>query len=331
MKSITLLDIGMAEDGHRASYVSFLSSLFPLERMGFCRRAVFSRRPVLVPMIEESFFIYIATAVIRSLMGRSTVGFLFRPLPALHRKGVRLKAKYLLLRLLRKLPHVTTLTILPFELEPRFAEIAGDWIHDPQLWDLDEQKGQSAPPSTNGLLDQLHASSGGKPICMAIGRQDKSKGFDWFCSLFAEDRRLRESMLFAFGGKVSQDMAAPLESFTQSGGFACNRFVSDDELMQLYAGADLVWCAYDANYDQASGIFGRAVQLGIPVVARKGSLIHRQCLREGIPCVAIGSGHDWESLSQIPPREPLAVAQARTRRMRDESLQTLHKALGLRP
>ena len=42
---------------------------------------------------------------------------------------------------------------------------------------------------------------------MAIGRQDRSKGFDWFCRLFAENHRLRESMLFAFGGKVSQDLA----------------------------------------------------------------------------------------------------------------------------
>lgn len=330
-KSITLLDIGMVEDGHRASYVSFLSSLFPLERMGFCRRAVFSRRPVLVPMVEESFLIYAATAVIRSLMGRSTAGLLFRPLPALYGNGVRLKAKYLVLALLRRFPRVTTLTILPFEVEPRFAEIADDWIHDPQLWDLEEQKRQSAPPSTPGLLNQLHASAGGRPVCMAIGRQDRSKGFDWFCRLFAENLRLRESMLFAFGGKVSQDLAGSLESFTRSGGFGCNRFVSDDELMQLYAGADLVWCAYDASYDQASGIFGRAVQLGIPVVVRKGALIHRQCLREGIPCVAIGTAdHDWESLSHIPPREPRAVVLARTRRMRDESLQTLHKALDLR-
>ena len=81
--------------------------------MGFCRRAVFSRRPVLVPMVEESFFIYAATAVIRSLMGRSTAGLLFRPLPALYGKGVRLKAKYLLLALLRRFPRITTLTILP--------------------------------------------------------------------------------------------------------------------------------------------------------------------------------------------------------------------------
>jgi hypothetical protein len=329
MKNITLLDIGMSDDGHRASYIAFLSGLFTLERMGFSLRAVFSRDPVLVPMIEESFPIYAFTAVVRSLMGRRTAGFLFRPKPALEGRGLRLRAKYVLLRLLRMLPRVSTLTILPFSLEPRFAEIADSWIHDPQLWDLEITPALREADASEPLVAELRAASAGRKVCTALGRQDRNKGFDWFAGLYAENQKLQNTMLFVSGGEVSGDLQSQLANFVEAGGFACNRFVTESELLNLYASSDLIWCSYDAGYDQASGILGRAAQLGIPVAVRRGSLSQRMCEKEKINHVAIAESDDGSTLISPPPRESAMTAAARTRRMRADSLRSLYAALDL--
>jgi hypothetical protein len=328
MKSITLLDIGMANDGHRSAYVDFLSRLFNVERMGFCRKAIFSPAPVLVPMIEESLATYALTAAIRSMMGRRTTGFLFRPRPAVEGTTLRLRIKRLVLKLLRRLPQVHTLTILPFSVEPRFSEIANGWIHDPQLWDLDVE--QAIAGDVQGeLATEVRALAAGRQICLALGRQDADKGFDWFADLYAGNPELRGTMLFTFGGKVSADLGGQLAAFVAAGGHACNRFVTDEELLMLYASAHLVWCAYASGYDQASGIFGRAVQLGIPVAVRRGSLIHRMCEIEEINHVAIDETSDGTSLAFPSAREPIEIARGRTRRMRSESMHRLYSALGI--
>jgi hypothetical protein len=47
--------------------------------------------------------------------------------------------------------------------------------------------------------------------------------------------------------------------------FASNRSVTDAELLGAYAASDAVWCLYPPFGDHASGVLGRAAQLGIPV------------------------------------------------------------------
>lgn len=328
---IILLDVKMDNDGHRIAYVNFLSRLFDLERTGSCRRAIFSRLPVLVPMVEQSFGAYVLVALVRFFLGRRTVGFLFRPRPVIDGRALRLHFKYMALRLLKLLPKVQTLTILPFSVEPRLSEISDGWIFDPQLWDLEERQILSAVKIQGELGEQVVSAASGRIVCVALGRQDEAKGFDWFTSLYVDNRVLRGLMLFAFGGKVSDDLTASLSSFSAFGGFVCNRLISDEELLQLYACADLVWCAYSKNYDQASGILGRAVQLGIPVVVRRGSLIHKMCELEGIIHIPIGGEADrLDSLSELPGRESPAISFARTLRMRMASLDRLNMALGFR-
>lgn len=49
----------------------------------------------------------------------------------------------------------------------------------------------------------------------------------------------------------------------------------DEEILSLYKVADLVWCSDAPDDDQASGVFGRAIQTGVEPVFRKGSLPDR--------------------------------------------------------
>lgn len=326
--AVTIVNLGATRDGHRGSYIDTLCALFACDVRGFGLRGMLARPPVLVPMVEESFARYVALCLIRAVLGRRTVGLLFRPRPAVDGMTVRLRAKRLALRLLRRLAGVRTLTILPFAVEPRFAQIANGWIHDLQLWDLCLPGTAASLPAPGALAAAIRAVAAGRGVCCAIGRQDRAKGFDTFARAWLESPALRQSVLFAYGGKVAADCAAEAERFAAAQGFSANRLVSDQELLDLYACADIVWGVYDPAYDQASGIVGRAMQLGIPVAVRAGSLVERLCLTEDHPCLSLEDPVGLD-LSALPTRLNPAVARQRAERHARESIATLREALGL--
>ena len=327
--AITILDIGDGNEGHRAEYVALLGDLFAIRRTHFNWQVLGDPNPVLAPAIEDGLGIYALVGLLRSLIGRRTVGFLFRPGPAISSKTLRHRGKRLVLRLMRLLPRVQTLTILPFAVEPRFVEIADGWIYDPQLWDLHWPAAMSGVPVGGALADAIRLTAGDRAICAAVGRQDIAKGFDQFAALYSAAEPLRDAMLFAYGGKVAAPCETMAAEFEAAGGYGVNRFINDAELRDFYACADLVWCAYAADYDQASGILGRAMQLGIPVVVRNGSLIHRLCQIEGLPFVPFDQSTAWQSIAAPPPREALDVAATRALRHGRESIARLCEALGL--
>lgn len=326
------VDIGNGIDGHRGHYGALLPPLIHARRAHLDRRTVMAREPILISMVEESFFRYVLTCLLRSGMGRVTAGLLFRPLPPLREKGFRLAVKRWCLMLLRALPRVRTMTILPFSLEPDFDRIAASWIHDPQFWDLHLPgcPGQEAPAHAEGMLAaQIRAAAAGRKICCAMGRQDSDKGFDQFARLWLDNPALRQDMLFVFGGKVTPSLSALAQDFADAGGLAFNRFITDEELFDLYAAADVVWACYAPRYDQASGIFGRAMQMGLPVFVRSQSLIHRSCINLGVPHRAIDEGTTASDLGTLPPREAPDHAARRGQAMARESMGRLRAALGL--
>ncbi|EDX80022.1 hypothetical protein BBAL3_1179 [Brevundimonas sp. BAL3] len=85
-------------------------------------------------------------------------------------------------------------------------------------------------------------------------------------------------------------MAALAADFVGAGGVVVNQFISDEELSSLYGTATVVWGVYAPHYDQASGIFGRAVQYGKPILLRRGSSIARHAEVLGARAVAIDYG-----------------------------------------
>ncbi|MDE2436142.1 MAG: hypothetical protein KGM49_07780 [Sphingomonadales bacterium] len=243
---------------------------------------------------------------------------------------MRLRLKRLVLRLLRHLPGARVLTIVPFDIEPDFAKIAHGWIHDLQNWD-GALGTATDPAATEQLSLAIRKAAGERLVCCAIGGQNRHKGFDRFAAIYADNPDLRARMLFAYGGKVAAPLGAASERFEQVGGFALNRFISDAELTAFYHAADIIWCVYDPAYDQASGLLGRAMQFGIPVAVRSGSVIERICRMEGHPHLALASIDDWDGLLSPPPAMPLAEAADRARRHGQVSLAKLAEALGVKP
>lgn len=328
-KSAIYVDIGDGLEGHRAHYGSLLPPLIGARRARLDWRTILARQPILISMIEESFLGYVLACLARAAMGRVTAGLLFRPLPPLREKGFRLGLKRLVLQALNALPAVRTMTILPFSLEPGFARLARGWMHDPQLWDL-YVPGDERPGHVEGALAaSIREAAAGRTICCAIGRQDSDKGFDHFARLWLNYPALHRDMLFVFGGKVTPGFARLAQDFAGAGGLAFDRFISDEELFDLYAVADVVWSCYAPSYDQASGIFGRSLQLGIPTMVRAGSLIHKTCVDLGVPHLAIGAQTQGDDFRALPPREDHAKAAARGRAMALESLARLRAMLGL--
>lgn len=327
---VTLYDSYEGSEGHRAEYYALFARVLGTQRTASLLRALLTRQPVLVGALEASLGRYFVIGLVRALLGRNTVGLLFRPLPVLDPVTLKLKFKRAVLRAMLHLPRVSTMTILPFSLEPRFAEVAASWIYDPQFWDLhypgDEGVGAPGP-----LAARVRAAAAGRSICCAIGRQDIDKGFDQFVQLYCHRADLRKDWLFAFGGWARSEIDDQQVQLAAVGGFGHPGYIDQAELLDLYACADLVWCSYAPDYDQASGIFGRAVQLGIPVIVRSGSLIHRFCVSEQIAHIAYSGQPGEFSVAAAPAGQSPVTAAARARGQAHLSLARLRYALGLTP
>jgi hypothetical protein len=86
----------------------------------------------------------------------------------------------------------------------------------------------------------VRAAAKGRRICVAIGRQDRDKGFDQFVRFWLDNPALRDEVLFVCGGKVVAELGDLAQAFEEAGGLAFNRFITDEELFDLYAVSDMV-------------------------------------------------------------------------------------------
>lgn len=330
-KSQRLLIAVGGVDGHRREYIALFEDIFSNSGLSFEVRALrlsdaFNPAPIFSPMLEEYTTRFMGVSILRALWGRRSLALMFRPGEAARAKTLKHKVKRALLRLARPLPTVVVATIMPFALDPSFADIADDWIHDPQLWDL---KTPDAPASTP-LRETLSAAADGRSIVAAIGAQNLDKGFDYFAELWTSDAELRAQALFVAAGKVAPASRAAADAFVAAGGLLIDRFISDEELLDLYGQAAQIWACYSPAYDQASGIFGRAVQTEKPTIVRQGAYMERLAELLGHPAIALpwGDASAAAALMRAPP--PLAAAPGGlAAAMRTRSLEVLGRALGV--
>ena len=313
--------------GHRADYLKLFNRLF--EESGFDveqRRLSFGDvlypGPIFSTMLEEHPMRFAVVAALRALMGKRSVTLIFRPVEAATGRSMRLRAKRLALSLLKRSRRVSVLSILPFDANPAIARSATGWIYDPQFWDVPLGKVLPPPP-----IDLASLARGRKIVC-ALGTQNEQKGFDLFCRLWADHADIRDRYLFVAAGKVTDSLKDTAEAFMAAGGVVLNRFISDDELLGLYGASDLVWCCYAPNYDQASGIFGRAIQLGRTPIIRAGSLVDRLSRNLSIPAIAVS----YEPQDAASILAEASLAKPRTidvAAMREDSSRSLFAALGV--
>jgi hypothetical protein len=163
---------------------------------------------------------------------------------------------------------LTLLSIIPHEFHPELKEVSHDWIYDPQMWDL-WLDGSPTLPDTD-LSNRIQKMRQDRVVVIYIGSANKIKGFVELCELARNNRR---ECLVVVAGKVANECLSEMQTMIDIGMLIENRHVSDEEILSLYKVADYAWCKYLPEYDQSSGVFGRAIQTGVIPVIRDSSII----------------------------------------------------------
>jgi hypothetical protein len=275
--------------GHQADYIKVIQ--FVVEESGFKLCPLLTRdiSARIIPTLDFTYLGFIGSAVSTIRGHGRTVALFLRPQVCLKPKKPIHYAKRVLFGALKRHRGLEILTIVPFDLEPTLSTVATGWIYDPQLWDL--------PLLMPGRIETADASTvmTEKPTIALLGTLDRNKGFDRFSALWRADATVRERFRFIAAGRVAPDCVDVARDFVDAGGILIDERISDDAMMSLYDQSFAVWCAYDPGYDQASGIFGRAFQLGVPAIVTEGSLISRQA--EGLGHAVLNLPADTAALA----------------------------------
>ena len=317
-------------DGHRREYVDQFRAIFSdkgleVDVVSQGLGALGVGDPVLFLMVEEDLFAYVGVSMLRGLTGRRTVGLLFRGQEAACGRALKLRVKRILLRMLKAVRGVTTLSIVPFDACPALAMVADDCIDDPQPWDLLDLK----PPRTP-LSEEVEQQAGNRKVVVSLGLQNPGKGVGFFMQAWQAEADLREDWLFVAAGRVSSDLAAEADSFREAGGLVVDRFITDAELRSLYGVATVIWGVYSPEYDQASGIFGRAVQFNRPIIVRKGSAVERIAAGVSARAASIEFGRSERLAEVLSNASALDGGRASPAlMMRARSLKKIFDAMGI--
>jgi len=316
--------------GHRTSYEQVLATAL--------RDAGFDLDPSATgtvadffPMLDDNKTAFCWKAVTNWVRGKPTVGLFFRPAECFLTTSLKYRFKRTLFGGLRRLPGTEIITILPFALDERFSTIATGWIHDAQFWDLD----YLAPaPHTSEIAERVRTVARDRRVVVALGGQNQIKGFDFFCNLWIGAPQLHEKFLFVAAGKIAPGLEELSAKVSSSGGLIFDRSISDEELISLYKTADLVWSCYAPNYNQSSGILGRAFQLGKPSLVREGSYLVTFSELLGHPALSLPYGQvelASTRLSLWKPELPDGASISRkVEEMRGRDLKLLAEAFGRR-
>ena len=268
--------------GHRAEYNRVLSSNFDASiicgSLNATRllQAIKCRQFLFFSMIEENTIAYFMISIIRWMIGQKTGGFLFRPKQCLAINTLSRKIKFIMLRFLTMYRISNTIVLLPFDIEHGMSVISNDWIYDMQLWDAELLFGdtwRNRAVLKSDLKKAILEAASGRKILISLGEQSQEKGFDLLSSIWCRSEEIRRKWLFVAAGRVARDSESRCSEFVKNGGIAINRYIEEYEMIALYGCSDAAWACYAPSYNQASGIFGRAFQAGLPIVIRRGSLL----------------------------------------------------------
>lgn len=227
---------------------------------------------LLLATIDDHLVSFAALSILRRLAGRRTVGLFLRVKGTVYENSMLKRLKRLAFKGLKRLKGVGIVSILPFSINPRFAEVATDGVCDPQLWDMHD--GYSIKPLLpNSFGDYIKLKARGRTVVALPGSLTRIKGFGLMAETLASSPEVCNDVLFVAAGRVDEALRAQAEAFSANGGLLVDRRISDEELEGLYAASHLIWCCYTPDYDQASGIFGRAIQFCRTPIVRCGSLI----------------------------------------------------------
>jgi hypothetical protein len=280
-------------DGHHASYQRLMNELFGMQpsvgRVGFhvffklCRA-----RRTFFATIDDDLFGFASVAMARILLGRRTAGLFVRA-NSCEGKGPKVALKRAVYAALCRLPGVSIISILPYEVAPGARQVTTHAVQDPQCWDIADKQ----PKPDLVAAQRFETLAAGRPILAYFGWATVEKGFPILADLIAKRPDLAERFKIIAIGKVTGECRQAADILCAAGAEIWDRFVTDEEMEALYSVCALVWCKYAPEFDQASGIFGRSVQYGKrPVVKDHPSIIGAYIKLLEMPAVALPDAPD---------------------------------------
>lgn len=277
-------------EGHRREYQELFTSLFDLVpivgRVGSRNIwALKSARSLLFGTIEDHYIGFVAVALLRAILGLPTVGIFLRPQKCFKANGtLRRTIKGWFFSGLKRVPQLSVCTIVPFAFAPHYAKVARFGVMDPHMWDKLKPATRAYDADLASLvIEQAH----GRRILAFLGSVTPIKGIEFLMSLLRQPGWPEDKIFVVVAGKVVADLEEPLQRILRSRVLVIDRTISDLELDTLYNYCDWIWACYRPDYDQASGIFGRAVQFGRVPIVRAGAQIDHIATELGLTAIRL--------------------------------------------
>lgn len=121
------------------------------------------------------------------------------------------------------------------------------------------------PPELSGLDSNI-------ALVSAIGVHRPGKLTRLLMECFIKSAAIRERSRCGVFGIILSGIPGNIRSeFLNLGGIIVDRILTDAELLYVEKRSSLLWALYDETYDQSSGVFGHAAQIGRPCLVRRGS------------------------------------------------------------
>ncbi|WP_306118174.1 MULTISPECIES: hypothetical protein [unclassified Roseitalea] len=321
-------------NGHRAIYQALLS-----ERLGLARSTgtigprrawmLLRARNLVFATLDDQPLGFFAVALARAVARRRTVALMLRPQACFEASRPNSHARRLAFAALRRVPGIAVLTIVPFAVRACYAQVATGWLHDPQSWDGFGLGGAGHWPATP-LSETVRAMAGGRAVLAALGTVTPIKGLARLLSMVDRDPACADRFVVVIAGRVAPECRPLVRALQRRGALVFDRFVTDRELASLYGIARFVWCCYQPRYDQASGVFGRAVQAGAIPIVRDGSVIADLARAMGWPHLPVA----WDrpaplgAVLEAAPSTAPGPSDARITALAQQGLRTIARSLG---
>jgi hypothetical protein len=322
-------------EGHRAPNQAMLANLFGLLPVvaainGPAIKQLVGTPRLLLSTFDDRIVAYAGVALARGLLGRPTVGIVLRP-QSCFGPTYKNHVKRLVFAAIKRIPKLKLLTIMPFAVEPHHVAVAHIGVQDPQYWDFDDGTTlRLAAPSQ--LSDDIVKRAAGRRIIIAPGTVTLRKGISFLADIVANQPAFTKQFFVVVAGVVLPECRAEADRLVAAGGVLYDFNLTDQQIESLYAIDAIIWACYAPEYDQASGIFGRAVQNNRPVMIRRGSHLDRFALELKVPVVRVDFGQpidaDALALEARPPTAEQRIAQTeQIRSWREGFVRTVTAAL----
>jgi glycosyltransferase involved in cell wall biosynthesis len=277
------------------------------------------------------------SALIRLILRRKTVGIFLQPLGIARNDTIKDVFKVLLLSLLVKLNLLVIFSIYPRRLAFGFFKYYSEWIIDPAFWDLSEET-RLPDKLTNDVISSYKFETDILYV-LFLGTISNRKRFDLFVECCVVNNNFPGVKFIAVGEKyiskynvrdvVQEEI---FTKFSDFGGVFIEKYLTEEEVVYFQKNTHLHWAFYAENFNQSSGVAGRAYQLNKHVIVRKNSIISEMLYDLDFPMIALTefellsifeSNHLFDYLSVN------ASTLTKPASLRNRSLKVLYSSYGI--